>query len=140
MAIRKTLQRGFTLIEVLIVIAIVGILASVILDSVSAARLKGVDVANKTSINGIRKQAEIVFDNTNSYDTLCDSANVQVILAETGAACTDSSDNAGAWAVAVDLVAAVGDAYCIDATGVKDTYTVVDITEVIDGTCDGDGT
>ncbi len=132
------LQRGFTLIELLVVIAIIGILAAVVLTSLSTARSKGTDAANKTSLNGIRAQAEIVFDNAGNYNGVCEDATVVRAVTETGAVCVDGSDTADTWSVAVDLVGteSATASYCIDYRGVATTTTVAATTDS-DGTCDG---
>ena len=136
---KRKLQRGFTLIELLVVIAIIGILAAVVLTSLSTARSKGTDAANKTSLNGIRAQAEIVFDNDGNYDAVCEDTTVARAVSETGATCTDGSDNSGLWAVSVDMVGTdVASNYCIDSTGLAlVSASTTASTEAADGACDG---
>lgn len=60
-------QRGFTLIELLVVIAIIGILSGVVLASLNTARQKAADASIKANLNGIRPQAELVYDSNNCY-------------------------------------------------------------------------
>jgi len=59
---------GFTLLELLIVIAIIGILASVILVSLNSARQKGKDSHIFNSINQLRLQIES--DATTNYNNV----------------------------------------------------------------------
>ena len=71
-------NKGFTLIELLVVIAIIGILSSIVLASLNTARDKGSNAAVKQNLNGVRSQAEIVYDNGGlSYDGVCDDPNIQ---------------------------------------------------------------
>ena len=129
------LNRGFTLIELLVVIAIIGILASVVLASLNTARDKGTDAAAKSNLNNMRAEAEIVYDDTGGYATVCTVAADAIAAA--GATCADT---ATAWAASVDLVGAAGDAYCVDSTGAGEVNTVVAATEVTadsDLVCDG---
>ena len=132
---KQKLSRGFTLIELLVVIAIIGILASVVLASLNSARDKGTDAAIKANLNNMRAEAEIVFDDTGSYATVCTVAAEQVTAA--GAVCADT---ATAWAAAADLSSASGDAFCVDSTGNAEQNTVAEGTEVTadsDLVCDG---
>lgn len=132
------LKKGFTLIELLVVIAIIGILSSVVLASLNTARGKGADAAAKSNLNNIRAQAEIVYDNTNSYATVCADANVvkgvtaaataegltwtSVANNSTTVTCTNSST---AWMAAVTLPkgAGAGTYWCVDNTGTSKSVT-----------------
>src|SRR3989344_4327022 len=73
-------SRGFTLIKLLVVIAIIGVLASVVLASLNTARLKGNDASIQSNLSTIQTQAEIYYCNTdNSYgsavnDGVCTTA------------------------------------------------------------------
>jgi len=117
----KMYKRGFTLIELLVVIAIIGILSSVVLASLNTARNKGADAAVKSNLNNIRAQAELVYDGTNSYATVCADSNVyrgvQKAWEATGTASTTSScnDAAGSWTAYAPLK--TSGFWCVDSSG-----------------------
>jgi prepilin-type N-terminal cleavage/methylation domain-containing protein len=56
-------KRGFTLIELMIVIAIIGVMSSIIIVSLNNARLKAVDANIKEELSSIRRVAAIYYDN-----------------------------------------------------------------------------
>lgn len=114
-------------------IAIIGILASVVLASLNSARSKGADAAVKSNLNNARAQAELYYDsNANSYGTggypstgsgMCISgANTiftMVSAADTanGGGAADCDSNNTAWAAEAALVASTTSYYCVDSTG-----------------------
>ncbi len=115
-------QRGFTLIELLVVIAIIGILASVVLASLNSAREKGADAAIKSTINNVRAQAELFYDDNtpNSYTGLCatltDAAAAVNNAGGTGTwTCNEAT--AGASYAASGLLNDGTTYYCVDSTG-----------------------
>jgi len=113
--IKNIYKRGFTLIELLVVIAIIGILASVVLASLNSARDKGTDAANKSNLNNIRAQAEIVYDDDGDYDSVCIDGKVAEAVAASGATCNDATTG---WAASVALISTASTSYyCVDSNG-----------------------
>jgi len=60
--------RGFSLIELLISITIMGILATIILSSISNSRARAYDSKIKQQLNSFRTAAEIYFTNNEHYN------------------------------------------------------------------------
>ena len=60
-------QGGFTLLELLIVIVIIGILALLIIPNITSAPKKARDTKRKTDVTTVRKGLEEYFVNNNSY-------------------------------------------------------------------------
>ena len=137
------LKKGFTLIELLVVIAIIGILSSVVLASLNTARAKGADAAVKSNLNNIRAQAEIVYDNTSSYNTVCNATQdpnvakgVAAAHTASGAAgavsnaiadlqttsTTNCHSSASGWAASANLKQ--GGFWCVDSTGTSASRTL----------------
>jgi len=66
-------KRGVTLIEILIVLAILGILASIVLVSTTLTRQMGNDSATRQNIVNMSTQATLYYNaNGSSYEGLCD--------------------------------------------------------------------
>ena len=63
----KNSKKGFSLVEILIVIAIIGILSSVILASLTVARQKSRDAKRVAEMWQIKRGLDIYFDGAQSY-------------------------------------------------------------------------
>ena len=66
----KNFKRGFTMIELLVAVAIISILATVVMVSVSSARDKNADSAIKIELRTIQTQAELYFQKNKGYAPL----------------------------------------------------------------------
>lgn len=137
-------NKGFTLIELLVVIAIIGILSSVVLASLNTAREKGSDAAIKANLNGVRAQAELVYDDDGNYDAVCDDPNVsaaRVAAGEASGAAANAicGDSAAGWVIYSPLKSDPATAYCTDYKGNADEYVKADIN-VLDYDCDSNAT
>ena len=62
-------QRGFTIIELLIVIAIIGILATLVLTNFRGAQAKGRDTVRQNDINSMFQKLEEYYNEQGSYPT-----------------------------------------------------------------------
>ena len=60
-------ESGFTIIELLIVIAIIGILATLVLTNFQGAQAKGRDTVRKNDINSLYQKLEEYFNENGSY-------------------------------------------------------------------------
>lgn len=137
----------------LVVVAIIGVLASVVLASLNTARNKGADAAIKSNLANARPQAEILYDKWGSYavdasptyfglnqcanttDTLFSDFTIwgQISSANSSGpndlSKTRCYSASGAYAIAVQLKTggiandAIPDSWCVDSNGASKSYT-----------------
>jgi prepilin-type N-terminal cleavage/methylation domain-containing protein len=141
---RSASTDGFTIIELLVVVAIIGILASTILASLGSSRIKGNAASVKEHLMSARNAGELFYANNNSsYGTTdtgtagadcigavgtigtlfndASSSNIKAIInsvssvAGVGAANMDCGATAFQWSVAVVLPG--GGVWCVDYNG-----------------------
>src|SRR3989338_280435 len=138
----KKISGGFTLIELFVVVAIIGILASVVLVSLSNAKKRGEDTAVKTNLHTTINQAELFYlDNNDSYlpaggstfniapcpsydasgtnmlsvNKVMADALTEAINKGNGSSCYNSTN---IWAIAVGLKLEANTSWCVDNTGI----------------------
>lgn len=128
----KNLNEGFGLVELLIVIAIIGILLGIIIASTSNSEQRGRDTAIENAVRQLRIQAEIAYENNSSYlnwANLSDptiGAELQILLDEIDAQFGDTSpgyvtfirqDESQDFCISAPLRSESGRYFCADATG-----------------------
>lgn len=67
-------NKGFTLIELIIVIAIIGLITTIIVPKFSTTRKKSNDVSFRMELDNFRKKAEIYYSEGNTYTGLFDTS------------------------------------------------------------------
>src|SRR3989344_8049235 len=92
----KNKSRGFTIIELLVVVAIIAVLASIVLINVNAIRNKASDAKTKAQMSALRAAAATYYDsNSNNYGTGT-AAGVDCDVSATGSmAWIDSTNTSG---------------------------------------------
>jgi len=123
------MKKAFTLIELLIVIAIIGILAGIVLVSLTGALKKGKDSRIQADLRQITQIAGMIMSDTGSYDSLCSGGSLNT-TGDYGAQLTTIQNDIQAQqgGTTVDLSCyASGDNYCVSARLVSTTkYFCVD--------------
>lgn len=66
----KRKQSGFTIVELLIVIVVIGILAAIVITTFTGVQKKGRDADRKSDINAIYSQVEVYFAQEGKYPSL----------------------------------------------------------------------
>lgn len=66
----KSNQKGFTIVELLIVIVVIGILAALVITTFAGIQRKARDTERTTDIKALHGQIEVYYTNQNLYPTL----------------------------------------------------------------------
>lgn len=72
-SIKKTAARGFTIVELLIVIVVIGILAALVVVTYSGIQQKARDTERKTDVNALHGQLEAYQAQNGKYPTLANA-------------------------------------------------------------------
>lgn len=68
--LRKIKDRGFTIVELLIVIVVIGILATLVITTYTGIQQKARDTKRKTDVNAIQGHLESYYTESGKYPTL----------------------------------------------------------------------
>ena len=145
-------KKGFTLIELLIVISIIGILAGIVIVSLSGSTDNAEDAATKANLRSVATLYAEVFAENNAAPSLCENTKVHeamnTVFGEVGTridgtntdvdiytvnAITDTtkdgcvSDSSGEWVVWSEL-ATENEAWCVDSGGKNGQISITDGT------------
>ena len=121
-------KKGFTLLEILVVIAIIGILSAVVIGLLNSAKAKGANSAIKADLHGLISQSNLIYDNANpnSYAEVCNDKKVINAIKDalnagkdTGTVATRCNSIDSEWAADALLRAPEGASvyWCVDSVG-----------------------
>lgn len=68
-------NKGFSLLELLVIVAIIGLIATVVFSALGSARTKSNDAAIKSALTQVANQADIYFASVGSYINVCSTAS-----------------------------------------------------------------
>lgn len=81
----KTLQKGFTIVELLIVIVVIGILAGLVLNTFSGVQKRARDTERQTDITSLSTQLEVFYNDNAGYPALADVTTAKLKGLDAGA-------------------------------------------------------
>lgn len=157
-------NKAFTLLELLIVVAIIGILTSIVLVATGDARNKGADAGVKSNLQTVRSQAEIFYSNNGNsyvpliwssdgpgYNDTCPTMNldgagsmfyrdkviieaIKEAVRRGGVSDSYCYNSSTQWAVVIPLKSESGTFWCVDSGGASRKVTASSTQEAIDST------
>ncbi|MEK7162960.1 MAG: type II secretion system protein [Patescibacteria group bacterium] len=78
------MKKGFTLIEILIVVAIIGLLTSVVLVGLGSSRAKGRDARRTADLHQTQNALELYYSKNQSYPNVADWSSLRTSLTGAG--------------------------------------------------------
>ena len=123
-------SKGFTIIELIVVIAIIAVLAAIVLVNVPQYINKGKDAAIEGNLAGILTNAADYMTSHTDYTTICTYPSIAAAIAATdiasdtagGTVCSVKADDS-AFCVCSPLKANSSQVFCVDSTGLKRVTT-----------------
>ncbi|MDP2741313.1 MAG: prepilin-type N-terminal cleavage/methylation domain-containing protein [bacterium] len=117
-------SKGFTIIELIVVIAIIAVLAAIVMVNVTSYIAKGKDVSIKGNLSTALTNAAVYYDTITNYTSVCTDAvygfktALDAAGSVAGAAMIDCNASSTQWAACAQLL--TEDKYfCVDYTGAK---------------------
>ena len=139
-------SKGFTIIELLVVVAIIAVLTGIVLVNVTQYVNRGKNSSTKGSLSSAFTNAAVFFDANATYSGFGATANwtdVVGALGGTGATHITEKENATNWCACANLVTtnqdAAGSAFCVDSTGAKIESVLVCGTATCSGSVGASG-
>jgi prepilin-type N-terminal cleavage/methylation domain-containing protein len=71
-----TIKNGFTLVELLVVISIIGVLATLIITNLNEARVRARDVSKKQGLSQLKTALRLYYNDYNKYPAKCGSNTI----------------------------------------------------------------
>ena len=121
------MKKGFTVIELLVVVAIIAILASIVIISIDAYRTRSSNTSIQAILGQIRSESVLYQQTNGSFDGLCTATGEYRIVEQRSEACFQAGLNLGdsacrcdaepnTWVIAVPLRNSdLGAAWCVDS-------------------------
>ena len=141
-------QRGFTIVELLIVIVVLGILAAIVITTFNGIQTRGRDTERQTDIKALHGQLEAYYAQNGEYPTLANMNDKSSGgFVETNLKGLDDGAFEDPTGSSTDLVASpAADSYAYDIepdaceTDANTDCTSYTLTATLEGTIDGSGT
>jgi prepilin-type N-terminal cleavage/methylation domain-containing protein len=131
-------NKGFTLLEVLVVVAVIGILAAVVLVALTSAKQKGDDSAIQGTMKSLQTQASIYHSTNGNFGVTAAACNVGMFADTTtyglarlitavqvkslAVACFADTSPA-AWVISAQLKSDATKYWCVDSAGTSKQRT-----------------
>ena len=113
-------QKGFTIIELIVVIAIIAVLAAIVLVNVTGYITKGKVAAEKGNLSGLATAETVYYDGAGSY--LLGTVSAAYTTAVTSAGGTiDQSGVSGSTGWCIKATLSDATIWCVDGTGYSGT-------------------
>lgn len=125
-------KQGFTLVELLVVVAIIGLLASILIANLNVGRSKAKNNVIKENTYSLKLAAELEYDENNSYEGVClespdyDISNaagtnflrIRTAINNNGGTTTGNCyDSATKWCAEVTDMPYNSEDWCVDSAG-----------------------
>jgi prepilin-type N-terminal cleavage/methylation domain-containing protein len=121
-------NKGFTIIEILLVVAIIGIISTIAITQVSTSRQRAKNAKIKQQVSNILSYAEKYnIENANSYTNFCTDAELNNMMNNAfsfgttarSVSITDCISDINEYIIAVPINGTSNSVYCIDYAGNK---------------------